>query len=94
MSPRLPQVRRQAVVLRLYPASDVQVGGALLSDAVDVGRLADHQPLRMMQAALSKSVWLLKACADENRMGDVLFLAMPASVWMPNSVWARAKERT
>jgi len=48
----------------------------------------------MMQAALSKSVWLLKACADENRMGDVLFLAMSASVWMPNSVWARAKEST
>ena len=71
----------------------MQVGGALLSDAVDVGRLAPHQPLRMMQAALSKSVWLLKACADENRMGDVLFLAMSASVWMPNSVWARAKER-
>jgi hypothetical protein len=26
-------------------------------------------------------------------VSDVLFLAMPASVWMPNSVWARAKER-
>ena len=26
-------------------------------------------------------------------VSDVLFLAMPAIVWMPNSVWARAKER-
>ena len=36
-----------------------------------------------------------KACAADTRaVSDVLFLAMPASVCMPNSVWARAKERS
>ena len=38
---------------------------------------------------LSSKAW----AADTRAVSDVLFLAMPASVWMPNSVWARAKER-
>ena len=38
---------------------------------------------------LSSKAW----AADTRAPSDVLFLAMPASVWMPNSVWARAKER-